>query len=232
MRILLLLVLSLGLGVLAPVDAQAWKVWMQVDCTSWGPVLCAEAIDGTLMGIPPGEILPLEIHLDTEGESGLQLLSVGVLIDASQPLAYDPATSDASDYILYSPHVSKSQPVVYMVPSNDPPNPWPAPPIGFNQINVDFFEVSLNATRAASDDVTLALLAIEAMGPLSTGLESAIGLTASGPGNIIQILDPELGAIHPPLNILPGIVFVPEPGMGGLIVCALAAGSLGWHRMR
>ena len=106
MRILLLLVLSLGLGVLAPVDAQAWKVWMQVDCTSWGPVLCAEAIDGTLMGIPPGEILPLEIHLDTEGESGLQLLSVGVLIDASQPLAYDPATSDASDYILYSPHVS------------------------------------------------------------------------------------------------------------------------------
>ena len=112
-----------------------------------------------------GDIVSWDVYLDTEGESGITLISFSRTYDPTI-MTYLPYLSDANDYYpLYAPMESKSQPATWLVPNADPPNPWSGtlPPIG-GQINVEFYESNLGQTVATATHLYLATLSFEVTG--------------------------------------------------------------------
>jgi hypothetical protein len=112
----------------------------------------------------PGALISFDVFLDTEGASGITLFSASFTFDPTV-VVYRPDLSDAEDYYpLYSPGGTKGVVATYLTPTFDPPGLWPAPPAGFQQVNVDFIESNLGNTVATATNLYLATLTFEAVG--------------------------------------------------------------------
>jgi len=164
---------------LAAADASAYRMWLEADR------------DVSTMAV--GDVVTLELHLDTEGKSDILLLSVGTLYDP-YVMAYDASASMSSEYALYGPGQAKGQTSSYLAPFFSAPYPWQGTtPAGYGQINADYFssnfapsaDVSLMGTVTVSDDELLATLVFQKIA------EGDVGFLLSGiaAGNTIGYND-------------------------------------------
>jgi hypothetical protein len=180
--------------------------------------------------VAPGDFVSYDLYLDTQGESGIVLFSVGLTFDPSG-LAYRPDLSDAEDYYpLYAPAVGKTTPATWLVPPPgfDPPQLWPVPPPGLAQVNVDFIEVNLGETVATATNLYLATLTFEVTytpsGPENIGFTSPMNLSFDNGGNIFNVGGVDVSDQVGIVNTGPVIQVIPEPTTAlllGLGLCGL-----------
>ena len=163
-----------------------------------------------ITGVSIGDIVSFDVFLDTEGESGITLISVGMTFDPSV-VRYRPDFSDANDYYpLYAPAAGKGTGTFasWLEPASDPPSEWGGlPPAIGGQVNVEFYEVNLRETVATATNLWLARLSFEAIGPGVSlgqwgfgngghvfrvdGVDVASSVTVTGDATMLPLLVPE-----------------------------------------
>ena len=153
---------------LASSPAAAYRLWLEPDR------------DVTTMEV--GDTVSVDLHLDTQGATGIALFSVGVFFDPTI-LTYHVDRSWAEPYALYSPAGGKGDPATWLAPDLGVPLPWP---VNAHQVNVDFVANTVaspasRGTQIASDDVLLATLFFEMTAPGDAGI-----LLAIGAGNVLS----------------------------------------------
>jgi hypothetical protein len=135
-------------------------------------------INGSLVSTGASVGVSVDLNMDV---SGAEILSVAVLYDDAI-LSYNPGASSVDTYMLYSV-ASGSIPASWLVPAQSPPQTWPAPPVGFGQVNVNWQEVNLG-TATATGVANMALLTFDVIG-LGDGF-GELGLAFAG-GSIIRV---------------------------------------------
>lgn len=149
-------------------DAFAYRMWIEADR------------DVETMVV--GDRVSVSLHLDTEGQSDLTLLSIGTFFDSSI-LSYDASASTSTEFVLYAPGGGKSQPATWLEPVFEAPTTWS---LNSNQVNTDFwgntiFRTPPLGTVAISDDELLSIMVFE---------QTAVGdvgfLLATGAGNVLS----------------------------------------------
>lgn len=192
--------------------------------------------------ISAGSTVTVDVFLDAE--PGIVLLSVGVLYDptefdyngvasAALPIIY-PAPAEAygttgalPGYILYA----GGKPVTYLVPQQSPYwLPWPNPPAGKAQNNINYAENSLSPTTASGTNIWIGSMVFDVV-DAGDGV-ALIELCNTCGGNVLA---GEGGAVIDPATIpltgTPITVTVPEPALAGLAFAALGTLAL-LHRRR
>ncbi len=149
--------------------ASAYRLWMTTD------------YDGSVL--EAGELVTVDVHLDTEGDTGLTYFSVAVVYPPDV-LDYAPESSSLPSYVLYAGG-SKGQPPTYLLPTGptapDAPPHWP---LAVDQVNVDFLASSLTPSQnATASDVVVATVAFR---PVGFGA-GEVELTFDRDGNIFGV---------------------------------------------
>ncbi len=176
-----------------------------------------------------GDSVAIDMHIDMQ-EVGLQLLSIGVLFDPVE-LAYNGQASEdlppqgpgssgaAPSYILYM----AGKPATVLYPTQYPQwIPWPVPPAGKGQININFSVPSLlNPAQATGTDIYVASMVFDvvAEGDGTALLEACVTCG----GNVLRINNVTIPPGTIPVQGSPIVVTVPEPTMAALGVAALLA---------
>ncbi len=149
--------------------AAAYRLWLSTDYT--GGVL------------ELGEEITVDVHIDTEGDTGLSLLSVAVVYPPDV-LEYAPESSSMPEYILYHPGAGKAPPTDLRSPAWPHPGeplPWP---LANDQVNIDFMWWSfLPSQNETASDVVIATVAFK---PIGIG-SGEIGLAVDRDGNIVAV---------------------------------------------
>ena len=167
--------------------------------------LTSAGANGQLVAV--GDQVTITVTLDTEGQTGITLLSTGVIFDDAI-LTYNSGASSATSYILY---VNGKNP--YMTAAADPPE------LRFgtsDQVNVDFVASDLTTgTGSATGDSPaggglpgglLATLVFDVTG-LGDGVAD-IYLSITSPGNVLAFGG---GATATPTLAGAGTAITPEP---------------------
>lgn len=175
----------------------------------------------------------IDVHIDADSP-GLQLLSMGILYDPVE-LSYNgpatdalppqgPGSSGASpSYILYTP----GKPATYLFPLVQPWDPWPNPPAGKGQININFSVPSLlNPATATGTNIYIATMLFDV---ISEGDGAAlIEVCTDCGGNVLRVANVTIDPGTIPVQGTPITVTVPEPavaalGIGALLACGYLA---------
>jgi hypothetical protein len=159
--------------------------------------------------VDPGGLVSYDLFLDSQGENGIVLFSVGLTFDPSV-LTYRPDLSDAEDYYpLYAPAVGKTIPATFLIPPPgfDPPQMWPVPPPGLQQVNVDFIEANLNESQATATNQFMATLTFEATGLGTTAMDFSF----DNGGNIFNVGGADVSPSVSLVNGGPSVTVIPEP---------------------
>ena len=162
----------------------------------------ASAISLTLGGangqtVGVGGQVSVTVTLDTEGATGITLLSVGVLFDEGN-LSYNSVATSAPTYILYL-----NGKTAYMQPAANPPE------IRFgttNQVNVDYVATNLSTGNGLAGTALLATLVFDVIAGGDGVAELALSITSAG--NIVQMA----GGVNTTASLAgAGTVVIPEP---------------------
>jgi len=170
--------------------------------------LALAGANGQLVAV--GDQVTITVTLDTEGQTGITLLSTGVIFDDAI-LTYNSGASSATSYILYQAGKAGGP---YMTAAADPPE------LRFgtsDQVNVDFTATDLvNGTGPATGNSAaggglipgglLATLVFDVTG-LGDGVAD-IYLSITSPGNVLAFGG---GATATPTLAGAGTVITPEP---------------------
>lgn len=185
--------------------------------------------------LSPGDLLSFSLYLDTEGQSGIVGLSVGLTFE-SAILGYRPDLSDAEDYYpLYAPAIVGGKavpgtPATYLIPVSDPPSLWAgASDPDHPQLNVEFMSNQLYPTTAVGSNVFLARLVFEVAdyGDYASGIIawdeywSPIDFGFDHP-NTSLLIDPGTGFIDVGDQVGTTIAWAPEPSTSILVGLGLA----------
>ena len=217
-RVLITFAISLTLIAAAP--AAAYRLWLE---TSYAGEI-----------LSPGQDVTVEVHIDTEGDTGALWFSASVLFPA-EVIQYDGPASSSVSYLLYSGGKST---LAYMAPSSvhNPRRPllWPT---ANDQVNVDFLidDTSGSGTQATPSDELVATLSFVVVGAGS----GQIALDLNRDGNIFAVAGGPEGAedikglvgLGSPIGVT-AAVGVPALGSLGLLLLAGLMGCLGQGRLR
>ena len=194
--------------------------------------------NGQLVSV--GDQVTVTVSIDTEGESGLALLSTAVLFD-DEILSYNEAASWSSSYLLFAPYTGPGSMGGVMMPKWNAQSLGLAPQLRYgttDQVNVDFVSDALihagnpaSGTTWAFDQQLNAYGTFGQLGALVFDVVAEgdgvadIGLSITSPGNIVAVV-----YYHSRTATLygAGTVIVPEPSPGalwgaGLVALGLAA---------
>ena len=178
----------------------------------------AAAANGQVVAV--GDQVSVTVTLDTEGSSGIALLSTAVLFDDGI-LSYNSGASSATSYLLY---VAGKYGGPYMSPVADPPDLRYGTT---NQVNVDFTATDLLMGTGQSAGYSAAGGGIIPGGLLATlvfDVENVgdgiadFALSITSPGNVIGLAGGNLGTAT--LNGGPVVVYtvpIPEPTTAWLV---------------
>ena len=151
--------------------------------------------NGQLVAV--GDQVSITVTLDTEADTGITLLSVGVIFDDGN-LSYNSVASSAPTYILY---VNGKTP--YMTPAANPPE------LRFgttNQVNVDYVATNLSTGNGLAGTALLATLVFDVIAGGDGVAELALSITSAG--NIVQLA----GGVNTTASLAgAGTVVIPEP---------------------
>jgi hypothetical protein len=136
--------------------------------------------------LAPSDTVTVDVILNTD-VTGLQITSLSVFFDPTI-LQYDMGSSSAPGTGSYAGQVyalydKPGRTAYYMVPLQNPPQTWPAPPTGLGQVNVNWNEANLNGT-SITGSFTAASLVFHVIG---TGAPSNIEMSFNGGGNIFRV---------------------------------------------
>lgn len=184
-------------------------------------------VGGTTIQASSSDTITINVLADID-RTGLELLAVGVLFDP-RVLTYNQAGSSTPTYMLYSP-ASGTVGSAYMVPSQNPPQLWPAPPPPVLEeviVNWQLANLLGDPTQVTGAGLVLATLQFH----VSVTGTSSIDLLLGGFGTIIRVNGDSIpigpDTLGPPVVIGP----IPEPTTALLVGAGLAALSA-WGRPR
>ena len=220
MPVRILVTLATCFTLIAAAPAAAYRLWLETSYT--GETLS------------PGQDVIVEVHIDTEGDTGALWFSASVLFPAGV-IQYDGPASSSASYLLYS---GGKGTFGYMAPSsvNIPPRPllWPT---ASDQINVDFVidDTFGPGTQATPSDELVATLSFTVIGAGS----GQIALDLNRDGNIFAVVGGPGGAedikglvtLESPISVT-AAVGVPALGYFGLLLLAGLMGCLAQGRLR
>ncbi len=189
--------------------------------------------------LSPGDQLIVTVSLDTNGDTGVTLLSTGVVFTdafASGRLIYDQGASSTASYTLFNPNTAaKGQPNngIFLTAASTCGG-YPSGGTGcsfwvgvMDQVNVDFIATDLatgysQATGAtAGQGITsggvLATLVFDVPLDATDGAFN-VGISITAPGNVIGLPGGQSGTAT---LVGGGQFFVPEPGLASLSLAAL-----------
>ncbi len=131
-------------------SASAYRLWMTTDYAG-GP-------------LEMGDRITVDVHLDTEGDTGLQYFSVAVVYPPDV-IDYVPAESSYNDYYpLYAPAVSPANSTWFVATGPSAPDHPPRWPLTDDQLNVDFIEHSLRPSHSTASDEIMATIVFKPVG--------------------------------------------------------------------
>ncbi len=209
-RVVLAALIVSAMMIGAPADA--YRLWMTSDYTG-GP-------------LEVGDRITVDVHLDTEGDTGLVYFSVAVVYPPNV-IAYVPEESSYNaSYALYAPAPSKGDPT-WMLPtgptSPDHPPRWP---LANDQVNVDFISASIRPSQSSTSDEVMATLVFEPVGFGSGPIE----LSFDRAGNIFGVNNVDVkGTIDTGAPVVVNAAAVPGLAPWGL---ALLAGLIAFAGRR
>jgi len=178
-----------------------------------------------------GDRFEVSVTLDTDGTTGITLLSIGVLFDDTK-LAYVKGATEtfATSYMFYSAP-TKGNPNNFLKASSTCGG-YPSPGGYYtnsgdcslrvnttNQVNLDFVSADLAAGTSGNNTgvAQMANLVFEVLDTAEDGA-AVVELSQTSPGNVIG--QPGGGSTTATL-LGGGVVNVPEPGVAGLSLAAL-----------
>jgi hypothetical protein len=185
---------------------------------------------GATSSLVTSNTVTVDVFLDAD--PGLTFLGINVIASNDASIDYDAAASAAAaasggagpgaqpTYILYT--AGKASTVLY--PQQTPAFlNWPAPPVGAEQVNVNYAEPAFGSASASGTGIWIATLVFHINTALTSTESIALSLTAGG--GILQtgatVVAPSAVALSAPI-----LLTVPEPtsaallvlGIGGLLV--------------
>ena len=207
----------------------------------------ASAISFTLTGangqsVNPGDTVTVQVTMDTEATTGITVMSVGVLFDASR-LSYNVGLSSATSYGLYTSGKNNNFIKAAVTCGGYPGgaggtlgNPGCAL-TSAGQVNLDYVSTDLTTGTQSPQNTTagatfvnavLAELVFNVIDPAVAGFAS-IALTDSAPGNVIG--QPGGASTTATLNNgAGGVNVIPEPTTALLVGLGLAGLGIAGRR--
>jgi hypothetical protein len=161
--------------------------------------MTTDYVDSTVLA--PGDEVTVSLHLDAE--PGLQLLSVAVIFEDDGILTYRPDLSVVPSQILPTPP-PPAEPVTWVVPVHSPPIFWPVPPVGKNQINVDYTEASLLPASASGTDIWIGDLVfrVASVGDGHNTIELRMTSSNIIRANDVEVPSSNIGLSGSPINLI------------------------------
>lgn len=166
----------------------------------------------------PGDVVSFDAYLDTQGQSDIMFFAVGLSYEASL-LTYEPALSDAVDYVLYTPGNGPAEPASWLYPESDPFALWPAPEPGREQVMLAFIAPGFEPTRATATNAYLGTISLLNYTPWLGGLQ----FDFDHGGSAFAVSDGEGGALYIEDQVATTIVWSPEPSTALLVGVGLVA---------
>lgn len=169
-------------------------------------------------GLSVGDLVSFDMVLDTEGQSGLTIIGVGLGFNDAV-LQYRPDLSSTAYYPLYAPAAGKvaASWMIILSPQTPVAAVMEDPPLQVfpNQILVDFYEPNLAATSATATNLVMATVVFEAIGEGT----SFMNWSKSLPGSVWDLGggNNQLGLVTTPGSQDVTVVPVPEPTTALLI---------------
>jgi len=195
-----------------------------------------------------GDTVTIDVFFDAD-QTDIILLSVALLVDSTfleyqetasgaLPIIYPappPAyltTGAQPGYILYDAGTAIGMTVIPAVQLNPQQRPawrtWPAPPVGQQQVNLNYAETNITDTfntRTTGNNIWIGSMVLRVRDTAPNGT-SSVELCSTCGGNILRI-----GAVEVPLPVTGAVtVTVPEPATLSLGVAAVA--SLSFYAVR
>jgi len=191
----------------------------------------SSAISFTMAGADGQDVVAndqvsVTVSMDSEGLTGITLLSIGVLFDDTR-LSYNQAASSTSSYILYSSTAKNGG--QYLSAAATCGGGYPGGGAGCdlrvgipNQINIDYLapdlQVGTGATNVGTGNDLLVTLIFDVLDPANGG-SAAISLSQTAPGNVIGVAG---GSAVANLFGSGSVNVVPEPTTALLVGLGLA----------
>jgi len=204
----------------------------------------ASAISFTLTGangqsVNPGETVTVQVTMDTEATTGITVMSVGVLFDASR-LSYNVGLSSATSYGLYTSGKNNNFIKAAVTCGGYPGgaggtlgNPGCAL-TSAGQVNLDYVSTDLTVGTNSPQNTTAgagipnSLLAELVFDVLVLAGDASIALTQTSPGNVIG--QPGGTSTTATLNGAGTVSVVPEPTTALLVALGLAGLGIAGRR--
>jgi len=166
---------------------------------------------GSIAGV--GDLVNVTLTLDAP-ETGIQLLGINVAFD-NTVLQYNARSNDSvgvPSYILYGGGMPSSA----LISQQDPWLPWPVPPAGQGQVNVNWLDATFIGTQVTGSGIKIAELQFQVIA-LGDGIGEVEVSTDLG-GGILMVNGAlaALGFTGTPVNVI-----TPEPGTGLLVLTGL-----------
>ena len=196
-----------------------------VACTSTALAYELRLVQTTPGGtIGSGSEVSFDLFLDTQGESNIVLISVGLSYDPTL-LLYEPSLSDAADFVLYAPAGGKGSPATWLEPVNDPMGLWVAPEPGREQVMFDFWETNLGglpviSTTATATNEYMATVTFSHVG--AGDWAGGLRFDLDHNGNVFTVGNPLTNVEEITGQVGTSIVFTPEPSTALLLGLGLA----------
>ena len=199
----------------------------------------AGAISLTLAGangqtLNQGDQFSVTVTLDTEGLTGITLLSIGVIFDDTR-LSYNQALSSSTSYVLYSTTAKNGG--AYLSAAATCGGGYPGGGGGCeirvnttNQVNIDYLapdlQVGTGATNVGTGADLLVTLVFDVRTDAADG-DATLTLSQEAPGTIVAVAGGQIitATLTPDGDVLPvpetAFIRLPEPGVAGLSLAAL-----------
>jgi hypothetical protein len=181
------------------------------------------------------DIVSVQVFLDTQLESDIRLMEIGVLFDDayfkySRRLSTTggvPGYPGYPNYLLYGVDNTGGGPVLRYMEPRVPSFSWDPPILVVpGQVNIGWVEVTGNGTSATATSVLLATLVFHLSAELPVDESSYLNLTLSDGGAVFSIAG--RGIINDQVMLGPRVEIAPEPGV--LVISFGALVTLGGLR--
>lgn len=204
MRLLMVNLLAAALLLFSAANASAYRLWIE-----------SSYVEGTVLSV--GDTVTLTMHVNTEGQAGTLILAAGLEFDTGI-LAYLPGSSDAADYLLYTPVAGKVA-ASWLQPGTNPAPPQQFDPPQLFPSRASRVVVNMFANNITGNGVTATTATDQCTpgtcGGLPTGVMAVLTFQVIDNGDGAGEIDFAMSDFGSIVQLGGGVVITPDVALGG-----------------